>query len=102
SSFLGLQGRASEDAKVKGELEEARRRIMAVSLVHRRLYRADQLDVIDAARYVEELLQDLAASMGEEWKAHLVQDLHPVMLPTDRAVGLGLVLTELVINANKY
>jgi hypothetical protein len=39
--------------------------------VHRRLYRADQLDVIDAARYVEELLQDLAASMGEEWKAHL-------------------------------
>jgi two-component sensor histidine kinase len=24
------------------------------------------------------------------------------MLPADRAVGLGLVLTELVINANKY
>jgi Histidine kinase len=37
-------------------LEEARRRLTAVSLVHRRLYRADQIEAIDGARYIDELL----------------------------------------------
>jgi two-component sensor histidine kinase len=40
--------------------------------------------------------------MGPEWNQQLTRDLQPAMLPTDRAVVLGLVLTELVINANKY
>jgi two-component sensor histidine kinase len=102
SSFLALQARGSEDATLHGALEEARRRIGAVSLVHRRLYSADQLETIDGARYVDELLDDLVASLGGEWSQHFARDLEPIMLPTDRAVGLGLVLTELVINANKY
>jgi chemotaxis family two-component system sensor kinase Cph1 len=100
SSFLGLQARASDDAS--GAIEEARRRIAAVSLVHRRLYRADQLQSIDVARYVDELLDDLIASIGPDWQQQLQRDLQAVMLPTDRAVALGLILTELVINANKY
>lgn len=102
SSFLALQGRASDDPALHAAIDEARRRLSAVSLVHRRLYRADQLEAVDAARYADELLTDLVSSMGQDWGAHLVRDLQPVMLPTDRAVGLGLVLTELVINANKY
>jgi light-regulated signal transduction histidine kinase (bacteriophytochrome) len=102
SSFLALQARASDDPKLNAALDEARRRLSAVSIVHRRLYRTDQLDAVDAGRYAEELLTDLVSSMGVEWKPHIVRDLQPVMLPTDRAVGLGLVLTELVINANKY
>ena len=102
SSFLALQGRASEDPMLHAALDEARRRISAVSLVHRRLYRADQLENVDAARYVDELLNDLIVSIGPEWERHLARDLQPVMLPTDRAVGLGLILTELVINVNKY
>ena len=102
SSFLTLQGRAAEDPALQSAFDEACRRIAAVSLVHRRLYRADQLKTVDAARYVDELLNDLTASMGAEWGRQLVRDLQPVLLPTDRAVSLGLVLTELVINANKY
>lgn len=102
SSFLALQARASDDPKLHTAIEEARRRLAAVSLVHRRLYRADQLEAVDAARYVDELLSDLVSSIGEDWAPHVIRDLQSVMLPTDRAVGLGLVLTELVINANKY
>lgn len=102
SSFLSMQARESADAALQAAVGEARRRIAAVSLVHRRLYRSDQLETIDAARYLDELLDDLVASIGEDWGRHLVRDLQPIMLPNDRAVGLGLVLTELVINANKY
>lgn len=103
SSFLSLQARDSGDATLHAAIEEARRRIAAVSLVHRRLYSsADQLEAIDAARYVDDLLTDLVGSIGDDWNRHLIRDLQPVMVPNDRAIGLGLVLTELVINVNKY
>ncbi len=102
SGFLRLQGRASDDPALNSAIDEACRRISAVSLVHRRLYRADQIEAIDAARYIDELLDDLASSMGADWGRHMIRDLEPAMLATDRAIGLGLIVTELVINANKY
>jgi two-component sensor histidine kinase len=40
--------------------------------------------------------------MGPEWRAQVSLDLAPIMISTDRAVPIGLVLTELMINANKY
>lgn len=102
SSFLGLQARALDDPALRAPLEEARRRLHAVALVHRRLYRADQIETIDLARYIEELIGDMLESMGSEWAGQIALDLSPVLVPTDRAVTLGLILTELVINANKY
>lgn len=102
SSFLALQGGAAQNEEVSAAIDEARRRIAAVSLVHRRLYSSDQLEIVDAARYVDELLDDLLTSLGPEWEAHVTRDLEPIMIKTDRAVSLGLILTELVINANKY
>ena len=41
-------------------------------------------------------------SLGAEWAGKISVDASPVLVPTDRAVTLGLVVTELVINANKY
>jgi two-component system, chemotaxis family, sensor kinase Cph1 len=73
-----------------------------VALVHRRLYRSDQVEAIDLSRYVEELVADLVQSLGDGWAERVALDLAPVLLPTDRAISIGLVLTELMINATKY
>lgn len=102
SSFLSIQARSSDDPATREALAEARRRISAVSLVHRRLYSADQVRTVDGARYVDELLDDLLASTDSGWAAQVARNLEPVLLPTDKAIGLGLILTELFINANKY
>jgi light-regulated signal transduction histidine kinase (bacteriophytochrome) len=102
SSFLALQSRSLGDPKLHEAFEEARRRLQAVALVHRRLYRADQIEVVDLGRYLEELVGDMNASMGAEWAGKISVHASPVLTPTDRAVTLGLVVTELVINANKY
>ncbi|WP_293676154.1 histidine kinase dimerization/phosphoacceptor domain -containing protein [uncultured Phenylobacterium sp.] len=102
SSFLGLQARALADPNLHEAFEEARRRLQAVALVHRRLYRGDQIGTIDFGRYAEELIADMADSMGPEWAGKVTMDAALVLVPTDRAVTLGLVITELVINANKY
>ncbi|ATQ43268.1 hypothetical protein CSW64_12990 [Caulobacter mirabilis] len=102
SSFLALQARSLDEEALRAPLEEAGRRLHAVALVHRRLYRADQIETVDLGRYIEDLIGEMLGSMGPEWVGQVTLDLQPVTVPTDRAVPLGLVLTELVINANKY
>jgi two-component system, chemotaxis family, sensor kinase Cph1 len=102
SSFLSYQARESGDAEFTAAVDEARRRIMAVSLLHRSLYRGDEIGVTDAGRYIEELCENLVGSIGENWKPHFSLHLGPVMLPIDRVIPVGLVVTELVININKY
>ena len=102
SSFLSMQARDSADPHLHASLEEARRRLKAVSVVHRRLYRGDQVETVDAARYIGELYEETIAFMGREWAEHMAHDLTPVVIPTNLAVPLGLVLTELIINVNKH
>ena len=102
SSYLSVQARASDNPDLQGALDEARRRLTAVALVHRRLYRGEQLDSVHAARYIDELCTDTFSFMGEEWSRHLSLALSPIQISTDRAIPLGLVLTELLINANKH
>lgn len=57
---------------------------------------------MDLSRYFTELIDDLGASMGADWTAQLSHDLAPVSVEAGRAVTLGLVLTELITNAQKY
>jgi light-regulated signal transduction histidine kinase (bacteriophytochrome) len=102
SSFLTLQARTSDNPELKEAITEANRRLSAVALVHRRLYRGDQIETVDAARYLEELAVDTLTAMGPEWAPHAILDLRPTIMPIDRALSLGLVLTELMININKY
>ncbi|SFO04439.1 histidine kinase dimerization/phosphoacceptor domain -containing protein [Sphingomonas sp. OK281] len=102
AAFLSLQAKSSDDAKVKEHLAEAQARLAAVALVHRRLYRDDQVESVDLSRYIEELAGDMKTSLGDDWAGQMTLDLAPVLVATDRAVNIGLVLTELVINASKY
>ncbi|MBU1324012.1 MAG: GAF domain-containing protein [Alphaproteobacteria bacterium] len=101
SSFLGLQARHAEPAAAE-QLNEARRRVRAVGMVHSRLYRAEAGASVDMARYVAELVDDLGGSMGADWRAMLEADLAPIRMDASRAVTVGLILTELIINAQKY
>nr|WP_174274083.1 histidine kinase dimerization/phosphoacceptor domain -containing protein [Sphingomonas bacterium] len=101
-AFLALQERAATESDSAATLREAQRRISAVALVHRRLYQADQVETVDLARYLEDLAGEIRDSMGSEWEDALALDLAPILISADRAVNVGLILTELVINANKY
>ena len=101
SSFLGLQARHADTAAAE-QLNEARRRVRAVGMVHSRLYRAETGASVDMARYFDDLIDDLGGSMGSDWRAQMEADLSPVRMDAGRAVTVGLILTELIINAQKY
>jgi len=101
-AFLAMQANAENDETLTRHLGEAQRRLSAVALVHRRLYSEDTVTVIDLGRYIEDLLAEMKSSMGDEWTGRLTMDLAPLLITADAAVQVGLVLVELVINAQKY
>lgn len=102
TSFLNMQARAENDETLTRHLNEAQRRLAAVALVHRRLYADDNVRSVDLARYLGELVGELKTSMGIEWADQVTLDLAPILIASDDAIQVGLVLVELVINAQKY
>ncbi|WP_320203834.1 sensor histidine kinase [Agrobacterium rosae] len=102
SAFLRLQARSANDSQSKLHLDEAQKRLTAVALVHRRLYQDESIEVIDLSRYLEDLCHEMKSSMDADWAEHIEVNLAPILVATERAVNIGLILTELIINANKY
>jgi chemotaxis family two-component system sensor kinase Cph1 len=102
SSFLSMQARAAQDETLSAHLSEAQRRLAAVGLVHRRLYSDDRIDTVDLSRYLSDLCTEIRASMDDRWGEQISLRLAPIIVSADKAVNIGLILTELLINANKY
>lgn len=100
-SFLALQARdALPD--VAGHLVEAQRRLSAVALVHARLNYGAGDETIDLALYLGALMDDLRDAMGGEWRGAITSHFVSNPASADRAISVGLIVTELVINAQKY
>lgn len=102
NSMLQLQSRSAGDGRVRSQFDEASRRLMAVSMVHRRLWRSGDIQEVNLATYLEDLVAGLLESWGDGWTGciHLAADA--VRLPTRDAVILALVVAELMTNAVKY
>jgi two-component sensor histidine kinase len=81
---------------------EARRRLLAVSAVHRRLWRSDHVQSVGFDTYLRELRDGLVEGWGPGWDENIGIRAAPVLVPTDMAVVLALVITELLTNAVKH
>ncbi len=101
-SALNMQLLETSDPIVRRQLEEALGRVNAVVAVHRRLHRSDQPQAVDLDIYANELLADIANSLPQGWRRELRCHTSPVQASAEVAMSIGLVLTELVLNAVKY
>ena len=102
NSMLGLQERELADPLLAARFAEARRRILAVSAVHRRLWRSDQIQSVGLDTYLRELRDGLVGEWGSGWDDQIRVRAASVLVPTDTAVVLALVVTELLTNAVKH
>ncbi len=102
-SLLHVQAGATENVEVQEALNAARGRVAAVAQVHRRLYTSDQVTTVAADQYLSALLDDLQVSAKHaEFGVTLSIEADPIEIDPDRAVAIGVIVTELVINASKY
>lgn len=102
ASFLRMQSAASDDPRVKAALAAAQGRVLAVAQVHKRLYTSDDVSSVSLDHYLRVLVADLEASATAAARGWLSLKADPVMIDPDRAVAVGVIVSELVINALKH
>lgn len=99
-SMLHLQGKTTSNPEVQHHLREASTRITAIARAHQRLYRTDQFTSLDLGAYVNDVCGDIReATPG--CGIHVSAPEH-VVLATDRAVTVALLMNELITNVAKY
>jgi len=102
ASLLHLQASTSAQEDVKAALTNAMGRVAAVAQVHRRLYTSHDLKSVLLNQYLDALLEDLRRSAEGNRMSRLTLKAEPIEIDPDRAVAIGIIVNELVMNAVKY
>ena len=102
ASILMMKARAVTSEETRQHLQDAHRRVMSVAAVQKYLHSSVHGEMIEIAPYLANLCESLAESMiGESGtKLEVIADCGKVL--SADAVSIGLIITELVINALKY
>lgn len=103
SSLLSLQSYDLIDDKAVAALKESQQRVEAMSMIHQRLYKNDELTTVNMREYLSDLAESLVTSYGFERDAFdLTVSARPERLDVDKALPIGLIINEMVTNALKY
>ncbi len=102
-SLLVIQSSLTKDPKLTGILKETRSRILSMAMVHEKLYGSKDLHYIQIREYITDLAKEIyKLYMMEGDNLELDYQLINVKVPLEKAVPIGLVLHELLVNAFKY
>jgi two-component sensor histidine kinase len=102
ASLLHLQANSATQDDVKAALTNAMGRVAAVAQVHRRLYTSQDLKSVLLNQYLDALLDDLRRSAEGNRMSRLTLKAEPIEIDPDRAVAIGIIANELIMNAVKY
>jgi two-component sensor histidine kinase len=103
ASILMLKARAVSSEETRQHLQDAHRRVMSVAAVQQHLNTSGRADSVEIAPYLSKLCDSLTESIiGESHPAKLTVTADKGWALSADAVSLGLIVTELVINALKY
>lgn len=103
AALVRMQASAMKEPTARDALAETQARISAIANLHRRLYTSDDVRSVDLDEYLATLVQELDVSMkaaGHHARTRL--ELDSFTIATDKAVSVGMIVTELLTNAHKY
>ncbi|WP_410218481.1 sensor histidine kinase [Paracoccus sp. (in: a-proteobacteria)] len=100
ASLLSMQRRLISDPALQRALDDARSRVMTIAQVHDRLWRADEVHMMALEEFMVQLCDQIrtTAAPGQTLSCAIA----PIVVATDQAVPLALLVNELVTNAFKY
>jgi two-component sensor histidine kinase len=101
SSLLYLQAKTAGPAA--SQFNDAAARVAAIAAVHQQLHEVDAIGTVALDRYIIDLCEQItAASSSVDQRRSLVVDANPLIISTDVAVPLGLIINELITNAIQH
>jgi two-component sensor histidine kinase len=104
-SLFALQTRRVTDPAAQAVIGEAGERLRAMALVHRQLFRLtrDEMQDLDATGYLSDLVREIGTAFTAGGAIGFdVQGDPGLRLSPARGIALGLLVTELVLNAIKH
>ena len=103
ASIILMKARAVQSEETRLHLQDAHKRVMSIAAVQKQLHASGAIGSIEIAPYLSQLCESLATSM--------IGDTRPISLKvvgeggsatSRQAESLGLIVTELVMNALKH
>lgn len=101
SSLLKLQSSMISDPAINSLFQDSYNRVRSMALIHEKLYRTENLTLIDATDYIQNLTNNLLSCYSHQ-SLNLTLEIDPVTLDINTAIPCGLIITELVSNSLKY
>jgi len=102
ASILMQSARNVQSVETRGHLQDAHGRLMSIAAVQRQLA-ASSLMEVELRPYFTQLCKSLGASMIHDQKSLSIDvDVDECSVAADISMSLGLIVTELVINALKH
>ncbi len=103
SSMLGLKAAAVQEETFREIVKDIKTRIRSMALVHEKLYQSGSLSKINLAEYVRELAALISEGyVIESNRVKLNLNIEDAGILIDKAIPVGLIITELVTNSFKH
>jgi len=103
ASILLLKARTVQSEETRRHLQDAHQRVMSVATVQQQLRGTGHGDRIEIGPYLNKLCDSLAKSMiGADRPVSVVVEAGAGAAVSGQAVSIGLIVTELLINAVKH
>ena len=103
ASILLLKARTVQSEEIRLHLEDAHQRVMSVATVQQQLRASGLNESIEIGPYLSKLCDSLAKSMvGDRRPISIKVQARSGAATSSEAVSIGLIVTELVINALKH
>lgn len=93
SSILKMYLNSTDDART--ELQEVHNRVQAMALIHQNIYKSMEMNLVDAASYIRDLMNYLK-SLRNDVYFRFNEEVHFENMNLNTLVPLGLFITELI------
>jgi two-component sensor histidine kinase len=100
SGLLNMQARDIGNPELTGYLNEAANRIAAIGKAHDRLSYGTHMERMDIGQYIAAICRDLDESVAN--CEVITAAVDGILVPTDRAISIALLVNELIANAAKH